>query len=283
MQWIAVLLLSFPLLAWPQGENAMQAELRKLAWQQGPAEGRIADKATIQVPQGYVFLDAQSTRRFLELAGNPPRDGHYVFAPVSLAWFSVFSFNASGYVKDDEKIHPDSLLKILKESDKAANDERRRMNMDDIYTLGWEVPPHYDGDTRRLEWGVKLKTGRGEELVNYTSRLLGRTGVMNAVLVTDLGTIAGDIQEFKAGLREFNYVSGERYTEFKPGDKIAEYGLAALVVGGAAAAPKSDLLESLGKFLWLIIAAGVALLWACIKRLFGRKLHARKSGSEPDF
>ena len=102
------------MLVWGQGDPAKLAEMKNLAWQAGPAEGRVADKATIKVPQGHVFLDAQNTRRFLELSGNPPRDGHYLFAPDSLQWFAVFSFNPSGHVKDDEKIDPDDLLKTLK-------------------------------------------------------------------------------------------------------------------------------------------------------------------------
>lgn len=273
---VFALLLLCSALGWAQpetrGETPAQAELRKLAWQQGPTEGRIADKATLKVPAGYVFLDTENTRRFLELAGNPPRDGHYLFAPASLAWFAVLSFNASGFVKDDEKIDPDELLRMLKDSDKASNEERRRRNLDAIYTEGWQVPPHYDAGSRRLEWGLRLKTGRGEELVNYTSRLLGRTGVTNAVLVSDLGAVSKDTQEFKAGLQQFSYVPGERYTEFKPGDKIAEYGLAALVVGAAAAAPaKSGLLNWVGQFLWLIIAGGAALAWALIRKKFGRR------------
>src|SRR5438046_7897948 len=39
---------------------------------------------------------------------------------------------------------------------------------------------------------------------------------------------------FKSALGGYGFVSGENYAEFKAGDKIAEYGLAALVLGGAA-------------------------------------------------
>src|SRR5262245_12162534 len=92
MRFAAVALLLWPLF-WPMlaaGQGDAGAEMRKLAWQAGPLDARIADKATIKVPPGHVFLDAPNTRRFLELAGNPPRDGHYLFAPQSLSWFAVF-------------------------------------------------------------------------------------------------------------------------------------------------------------------------------------------------
>jgi uncharacterized membrane-anchored protein len=37
-------------------------------------------------------------------------------------------------------------------------------------------------------------------------------------------------------LQNYSFNEGEKYSEFRSGDKIAEYGLSALIVGGAAAA-----------------------------------------------
>ena len=275
MRALLILLFAWPLLGMAQAQpqpTAIEQELRSLAWQVGPAEGRIADKATIRIPEGYAFLDARNTRRFLEIMGNPPTDSHYTFVPRSLSWFAVFSFDDSGYVKDDEKIDPDELLKILKDSDGPANEERKRLKLEAIYTEGWEVAPHYDLETKRLEWGTRLRTASNEPIVNYTSRLLGRSGVMSAILVSGPQTLSKDVREFKAALQGFNYIPGEKYSEFKPGDRIAEYGLAALIVGGtAAAAAKSGLLKGLGKFLWVAIFGGFAAVWGGIKRLLGRK------------
>jgi uncharacterized membrane-anchored protein len=273
MRLALALLFFFPSFLWAQ--SSAQEELKKLAWQRGPVEGRIAGKATIKVPQGYVFLDEKNTRRFLELAGNPPRDGNYLFAPDTLDWFAVFNFDTTGYVKDDEKIDPDNLLKQLMASDAPENQERKRLGMQEIYTVGWEVPPHYDTETKRLEWGVRLKTASGHFVVNYTSRLLGRSGVMSAILVGDPATLGRDVESFKGGLREFSYLSGEKYAEFKSGDKVAEYGLAALIVGGAAAVATKKgfwaaLIAFLGAFWKLIVGVGVAVL-AWLGKLFKGK------------
>jgi uncharacterized membrane-anchored protein len=247
-------------------------ELQKLGWQRGPGEGVIGPRAKIKIPQGYSFLDDKSTRRFLELMGNPPRDNHYMIAPANLDWFAVFSFESIGYVKDDEKIDADALLKSLKESDESGNAERKRLGMGPIYTDGWQVPPHYDAATKRLEWGMRLRDGRGGLHVNYTSRLLGRTGVMSAVLVSSPQTLNEDMKAFNGTLAGYEFVGGEKYAEFKSGDKIAEYGLAALVLGGAAAAAaKAGWLKFLGKF-WIVIVAGLAAAWGLVKRfIFGRK------------
>jgi uncharacterized membrane-anchored protein len=87
-------------------------------------------------------------------------------------------------------------------------------------------------------------------------------------LVTDPEHVNADIAEFKSMLAGYRFNSGDTYSEFKPGDKVATYGLAALIVGGGAAvAAKSGLLKFLGKFIWVGLGA-VALF---VKRLFKRQ------------
>ena len=269
--WIVLFLFSFAAHAQRDPVMIMQ-ELQKLGWQRGPGEGAIGAKAKIRIAEGYAFLDDKNTRRFLELMGNPPREHHYMIAPANLDWFAVFSFEAVGYVKDDEKIDAEALLDTLKKSDAPGNEERKRLGMEPIYTDGWHVPPHYDAGTKRLEWGMRLRDEKGGMHVNYTSRLLGRSGVMSAVLVSSPQTLAEDMKSFNSALAGYDFIAGEKYAEFKSGDKIAEYGLAALVVGGAAAAAaKAGLFKSLGKFLWVIIGGGLMGGWALIKKFFGRK------------
>jgi uncharacterized membrane-anchored protein len=271
--FLGIVLLFLSLAAQAQRDPAaIMQELQKLAWQRGPGEGAIGGKAKIRIPDGYRFLDEKNTRRFLELMGNPPRDGHTMIAPANLDWFAVFSFDPVGYVKDDEKIDAEQLLETLKKSDAPGNDERKRLGMEPIYTDGWQVPPHYDAETKRLEWGMRLRDGKGGTHVNYTSRLLGRTGVMSAILVSAPQTLAEDIKAFNGVLAGYEYLAGEKYAEFKSGDRIAEYGLAALVVGGAAAAAaKAGWLKFLGKF-WVVIAAAFAAAWGFVKRFFlGKK------------
>jgi len=134
------------------------------------------------------------------------------------------------------------------------------LGMRPLYTDGWQVTPHYDIDTKRLEWGVRLRTDADEKLVNYTSRLLGRTGVMSAVLVSAPESLDADIRDFKTVLKNFSYNSGESYAEFTSGDKIAEYGLAALVLGGAAAVATK-------KGFWAVLAGLFAAFWKLLAGL----------------
>lgn len=97
---------------------------------------------------------------------------------------------------------------------------------------------------------------------------------MSAILVSSPQTLDEDMKAFNTALAGYDFVPGEKYAEFKSGDKVAEYGLAALVVGaGAAAAAKMGLLKFLGKF-WYLILAAAALAWGAIRKLFGRKASA---------
>lgn len=256
----------------PKSEEQARREFASLAWQRGPTEGRVGSLATIKVPAGQAFLDAPNTRRFLELNGNPPRDNHYALVAEDLSWFAVFFFEETGYVKDDEKLDPESLLKTMQEADGLGNKERQRLGMGALYTDGWHVRPHYDLSTRRLEWGVRLRTESGQHLINYSIRLLSRRGVMHVILVSEPEQLNRDIGVFKTSLANYGFVPGERYSEFKSGDRIAEYGLGALVLGGAAAvAVKSGAGKGLLKMLiYGGIAAGGGLL------AFFRKLGRRE-------
>jgi uncharacterized membrane-anchored protein len=252
----------------PAEKDAGQSAMASLAWQRGPVEARIGAVATVTVAEGQAFLDAPNTRRFLELNRNPPRDNHYTLVGRSGEWFAVFYFEDSGYVKDDDKLDPDAILSSIKESDGPANRERKRLGMPPVHTVGWAVPPHYDLTTKRLEWGMRLR-GETEEqaFVNYTIRLLGRRGVVHATLVSDPENLQKDIAEFKTALNGYQFVAGETYAEFKAGDRVAEYGLAALVLGGAAAvATKSGFGKAIGKFVVIGVAALGSALFAFFRR-----------------
>jgi uncharacterized membrane-anchored protein len=251
-------------------ENPYVRQVNALPWQ--TTSGDIAQVARITLANDLRFLDQASTSRFLEINGNPPRANNFTVAPRSLEWFAIFSFDRSGYVRDDERLDADALLSTLREQNQAGMAERRRLNMPVLRLEGWAVAPHYDTETRRLEWGTRLIGDNNEVTVNYTIRILGRSGVMAATLVTEPQSLEHDVAQFRTALRNFEFNTGERYTEFRQGDRVAEYGLAALVVGGAAAAAASSgLLKGLGKAIGFLVFGGIAAVAAVFRRLFRRQ------------
>jgi uncharacterized membrane-anchored protein len=252
----------------------IEKEFNSLPWKLGPFKGDVGTKATIAVPDQARFLPQGSTDKFFELTGNLPFPGASVL--VGKGWFAVFGFDDSGYIKDDEKIDADELLKALQKGDERSNAEREKRGLPKFHTVGWAVPPHYDPQTKHLEWGVKLQAeGHSDYDVNYTVRLLGRTGYESVVLVVSPDRMDAGIADMRQLLKDFEFKPGERYDEFKEGDKVAEYGLGALILGGAAAAAVKTgfwkvILAGLAAS-WKFVLAGVAALVAGIRKFFSRK------------
>jgi uncharacterized membrane-anchored protein len=256
--------------------TAFRDALRKLDWVKGPREMDLFGNSKLKVPEGYVFLNPAETAKFMTLTHNIGGGTQYFFAPQDLSWEVTFNFKDDGYVKDDQKIDADALLASIKENTVQANQVRRERGWDEMEVTGWQTPPHYDPESHRLEWAVAgrdMKTG--QQVVNFNTRLLGRGGVMSAVLMTEPDSMTAATSDFKSTLTGFDYTAGQRYAEYKPGDKVAEYGLAALVTGGAAAiAVKTGLWKViLGGLVagWKFIVAGVVAAMSAARRFFKRK------------
>ena len=244
----------------------------KLPWRKGPITVQLGYEATLKVPEGYAFLDANGTRQFNEVSHNPPSDGdEYTLAGQN--WVAYFSYGDTGYVKDDDTIDADAILDNIRKGTAAANDERRARGWGEMSILGWSARPEYDSQLKSLTWSILGEDQSDhQKVVNYNARLLGRHGVMSVVMVTDPATLAAAISDFKRRLKGFQYVSGQTYGEYQPGDHVAVYGLAALITGGAAAvAAKKGLFSVIGGFLvaaWKFVLAGFLALGAWFKSLF---------------
>jgi len=267
--------LCVPALGLAQEEDPIFKKIKALDWKSAPAEVRIGDKATIKLDSNLAYLDATNTNQFLTLQGNLPQANTYTVSATDMHWFSIYTFVDEGYVKDDEKIDADALLDTLKENNKASQAERKRRNLPGLLLEGWAIPPRYDPVTKRLEWATMLRSESGEKTVNFSTKVLGRRGHMNVVLVSGPETLEKDIVDFKNSMKNFDYVPGERYSEWTQGDKVAAYGLGALVLGGAAAvATKKGLWAVLGTFFaaaWKLIAGAAVAALAGLKSLFSRK------------
>ena len=256
------------------GASKSAAALRALHWQQGPTQVTIAANSTLTVPAGYVFLDKADTDRFLELSHNLASGNDVMLAPEDLSWTAYLSFEESGYVKDDDKIDAPALLKTMQEGQAAANAERRRRGWGELSIVGWATPPFYNRDTKRLEWATLLASN-GEQTANFATKILGRRGHTSVILVADLPGLPAAQRQLNAVLQGYQFNSGERYAEWRQGDKVAEYGLAALILGGAAAvATKKGLWAVLGTFFaatWKFLAAGVVAAGGWLRSLFKKK------------
>ena len=275
----ALVALAVPALAVPEG--AAQAG-PQIDWVKGPAKVEVGSVAEMAIPEGFVFTGKKGTQDLLKAMGNLVGDNEEGFlAPATVfdkesdeRWFVVFEFNPVGYVKDDEKdkLDPVSLLKGFQEGNVRANKEREKLGYEKLELVGWAVEPHYDEKSNNLEWGLLLKSEKGHETVNYEIRLLGRKGVMQCTLVLGPKELKTGLPRFRNLLGGYGYKTGERYAEYRAGDKIAKYGLIGLIgAGGLAVAAKTGLLKYVWKYIVFIVLAVAAFFRKLWNRLFGRR------------
>jgi uncharacterized membrane-anchored protein len=205
----------------------------------GPVTAKLGSVAELKVPEKFAFVGDDGIKKFYELNQNSVsgREAGVLLAPEG--WSLFFDYNDSGYVKDDEKdkLVAGKIMESMTANQDEANAARKARGWDEMKVTGWATPPHYDEKTNNLKWAINLTTSRDNfktTFINESIRLLGRGGVMEATLVTDPPTFKADEATAEQLLSaNFGFVAGQKYSEWKSGDKIAAYGLGALVLGGA--------------------------------------------------
>lgn len=266
-----------------RAEQEGQAEAG-LAWSPGPGKFALGDQATIELGAGLMFADGDNTRTAMASMGNQISDqevGLVASAEGDANWFLVFEYHPVGHVTDDdrEEIDADALLQGMTEGTEEANEYRQEQGFDVIHVAGWMEPPSYDAATNNLTWAIRARDEDDStpDLVNYNVRVLGREGFMSVTLVTDAPSFSTDRRAIDPILTGIAYNPGRRYAEYTRGDKLAGYGLTALVAGGAgAAAAKLGLFAYFGKFfakagkgVVLVFVAALAGIRRIFKSLFG--------------
>jgi uncharacterized membrane-anchored protein len=260
-------------------DNTKPAKKIQVNWQQGPLTAQLGSEAKIEIPKGYLFADPAEAKKFLELTHNLPSGNELgILRPVGGRWFVIFEFNDAGYIKDDEKksLDADAILESLKKNTEAGNEVRKQNGWSTLRVTDWVVKPHYDEETHNLEWSIECVDEKGSASVNLSTRYLGRKGYMSVELVGFPNEVSTVLPVFRRVLGGFAYNPESDYRAFRSGDKVAKYGLSALVLGGTAGVlAKTGMLKAIWKFIlvgWKLILAGFAALGGFIKKLFsGRK------------
>ena len=272
-------------------DAAVQQTLSSLHYQTGDVALSDAG-ATLHVQPGFKYLAHDDARKVLEqLWGNPPDDDVLgMLVPVNAgvasdhSWAVVVTFSDDGYVSDEDasKVDYTQVLKDMQSSAEDENAERKKEGYAPYHIVGWAQPPRYEASTKRIYWAKELKVdGARDNTLNYDIRVLGREGYlsMNAVAsMSDMNLVQSGMQQV---LPMAQFDAGHRYADYKPGtDKLAAYGLAALVGGGIAA--KAGLFAKIGVFLLAAkkaIIAGVVAIGAAVKKFFGGGKDKRPGGT----
>lgn len=266
-------------------EMAAAVEASKAVAKEGPTDIAFKDQATLKLPAGYVFIPQPQADQMMKAMGNGVDSSRLglIFPPSEHSGFVVAKYIDSGYVKDDDARDwkTDDMLEQMKAGTEEGNKERAQLGIPAMELVGWVQKPTYDDKTHRLLWSVESKDkdapANSEHGINYNTYVLGREGYISLNLVTDMSTVEHDKPVATALLDGTSFNSGKRYEDFNASsDKMAEYGIAALVAG--VAAKKLGLFALIAAFaikFAKLIAVGAFAVFAGIGKFFkGRKKDA---------
>ncbi|WP_426394662.1 DUF2167 domain-containing protein [Ralstonia sp. R-29] len=266
----------------PEQEMKQAWAAAKAASKVGPTSIELRDQATLKIGKDEVFIPQPAAGQLMHAMGNsnnPDMLGLVMPTSDDEEWMVVAKYEASGYIKDDDAKdwNVDDLFKSLKEGTAAANEERAKRGIPALEIQGWVERPHYDAATHRLIWSMAARS-QGQPAndpgsVNYNTYALGRDGYISLNLITAGDHVNADKPAVQKLLADLDFKDGKRYADFNSKtDKIAEYGLAALV--GGIAVKKLGLFAVIAAFLAKfakIAILAVAGFGAAIAKFFKRK------------
>lgn len=242
----------------------------------------LGDQATLKLPPNTIFVPRAQANRLMEAYGNGKDDTLLgIFMPPADSpddWIVTANFEKAGYIKDDDAKNWDvkELLQSLRDGTEEQNQARRERGIPELQVMGWVQSPQYDSAHQRLVWSVegrdKGAPADADNTVNYNTYALGRDGYISLDLLTSKSLVATQKSALIGLLDNLNYNDGKKYADFNSStDKVAEYGLAALVAG--VAAKKLGLLAIIaafvakfGKLAILAVAAGGGAIFKVFRR-----------------
>jgi len=236
--------------------------------------------ATIQVPNGFKFLDGKQSNYVLtDLWGNPPGEEPLgLLFPEDMSPFHEnftycveISYSEDGYIddKDAEDLDYDDLLDEMQNDIQEANPNRVAQGYGSMELIGWASSPFYDASSKKLHWAKELQfEGYDTNTLNYDIRVLGRKGFLNLTAIGDISILDEFNNDRDYILHSVNFNEGNRYADFNPDiDEVAAYGIGGLIAGKILA--KAGFFAVILKFGKFIVIGIIAFFGAFRKKLFG--------------
>lgn len=256
----------------------------------GPAEVRVADRATLWLPAGRVFIPQEAARKLAVEAGvelRPTAQGLIALGVDKLEWLAPVELLDDGYIKTDnaEALDPDKLLAAFEAGLPEANAQRMSAGQPPVTLGGWLSPPKLD-DKHRLSACVTIATQNdpngADRFFNCEAWALGRHGAIK-ISLADGGEQAEKLKGEAAALADLIvFDRGMAYEDVDlAADKVAPYAAADMLtsdVSAKAVTPPvvptettagAPVLLILVEKLWKIVlfaVAGIVGVFAWMKR-----------------
>lgn len=272
----------------------------------GPVEVRLADRATLWLPAGRVFIAGEAAKElYADAPGAWDAAKLGIVVPTDAGWAAFVELIDNGYVKDEkgQGLEPAGVLAGLRRLAAQGNGDRRRGGDAPLALTGWIDPPRYDAKHRLSSCiGVTTQgsTNPEDHLVDCTAFALGRQGALKVQIVALEEDLAHFRNEAAALAGAIVYDHGKAYEDIDPADNAAPYDLSGLMTGGMSrqqthpatpvnVAPKLGLLALIAlkalKF-WKILLIGASAVFSAFRWLRGKQKNApvavaRNPAAEP--
>lgn len=246
----------------------------------------LGGAATIHTGTTLRYLDAAGAKTVIvDLWGNPPQAAEDVLGlimPVGTdlqadsSWGVVVTEARDGHVSDSDAAKTDyaSLMRDLQKSTREHNKERVAAGFGEVELIGWADTPRYDATTHKMYWAKELAFKENatdtaiSHTLNYAVRVLGRDNVLELNAVAGMTELPQVQRGMQGVLQQVSFNPGHRYEDFNAStDKLAQYGVAALV--GGVVAKKVGLLAVVLLFLkkgWILVVGALGILSRRFKR-----------------
>lgn len=266
-KFIAFFLMSTALLFGEQETNDWLQGLRALDWKTTGTYRLPHSHSSLLIPADHLGVFESDAQKPCQLMDNDfDQNIEAVVLDGSLENDVYFEYCDDGYVSLDSwsKIDPVQLMKGLKRNIKDSNKGQRNPGHHVPHVVGWIQEPTLDRDKHTVFWAIKGKDSDFEEYsVSATAIKLGRHGYERLTWIGDLYNFKAFGGKLDEMLRAHSFDSGYNYSDYIPGDNVAQYGIATLV--GASMGGKVVKFVNLRAYLdaleALFIAGLIAILY----------------------
>jgi uncharacterized membrane-anchored protein len=278
---LALLCLAGTAPSWAQmTPEQRREEMGKIPWVRDGSHKLGESSSTLSLPRDHAAAFAADAVRFETLLGNGDLASKHVEAVVVNRRNEqvIFqSFNDEGYITlDDWKdVDAAAMLATIKDNTEKGNAEKTRDGFSPVHVKGWLQQPTLDRDGNTVRWAIAADDG-STPIVNAVALRLGRRGFEKLTWVGDANAYVAQGGELDLMLGSHTFDPGFRYADYVSGDKVAAYGVGALVatlVGAKLAKIGlfAGLLVLLKKFGVIAVVALGGVLAKFRRTIFGQK------------
>ncbi|MCW3464328.1 DUF2167 domain-containing protein [Chitinophaga nivalis] len=236
---------------------------------------------TLELPNGYRFLDAGQNRLLMEKVWrnpvNPNALGFLLPDTVGVldrqVWGIEVSFEPTGYLSAQDAVAIDyqRLLKEMQDDIKTENQVRRAYGYGVVTAMDWAFPPYFDTNDHTLHWARLLHFSHNQHtIINYEVRLLGRHGAFCFTAIGSADQLPLIKREMRRLVKRAYFDNGDRYADFNPlTDPFDSLGPDALMAGNMFSA--ANLFVLLCNSWLLVLVSCLMVLFVYVMQYYHRR------------